>query len=56
MTKIVVIRDAEGWLFRSLQDGSQFRVRGNVAKVEARRTVEPELDHAFGRRGWVFFN
>lgn len=56
MKTIVVIRDAQGWLFRCMEEGSTFRVLGNVAKVEARRTVEPELDHAFGRRGWVFFN
>ena len=56
MRTIVAIRDTDGWLFRSMEDGSCFRVRGNVAKVDARKTVEPELDRAYGRRGWVYFN
>ncbi len=56
MQTIVAMRTESGWLFRGMEDGQSFTVNGTVHKVDAKRTVEPELDRAYGRRGWVYFN
>jgi len=53
---IVGVRTTEGWLFRAMQDGMLFTVRGNVSLVDAKRTIEPQLDHEYGRKGWFWYN
>jgi hypothetical protein len=54
MHRIFAVYSDSTWYFRALGSDTEVKVSRVLALCEARRIAVPELDRAFGRKGWTF--